>query len=62
MGLAPLPPDADLEAWRRRLYTDYRIEIPVIEWNGQKFLRISVQGYNTPEDLDALVKAVKALL
>ena len=62
MGLAPLPPDADLEAWRRRLLADYRIEIPVIEWNGQKFLRISVQGYNTPEDLDALVKAVKALL
>jgi len=62
MGLAPLPPDADLEAWRRRLLADYRIEIPVIEWNGQKFLRLSVQGYNTPEDLEALVKAVKALL
>ena len=62
MGLAPLPPDVDLEAWRRRLLADYRIEIPVIEWNGQKFLRLSVQGYNTPEDLEALVKAVKALL
>jgi isopenicillin-N epimerase len=62
MGIAPLPADADLDAFRTRLYNDFHIEIPVIEWNGQKFLRISVQGYNTPEDLEALVEAVKILL
>ena len=62
MGIAPLPPEADLETWHRRLYSDFHIEIPVIEWNGKKFLRISVQGYNTPADLDALVGAVNALL
>lgn len=62
MGIAPLPAQADLDTWRTRLYRDFHIEIPVIEWNGQKFLRISVQGYNTPEDLDALVQAVSILL
>jgi isopenicillin-N epimerase len=62
MGIAPLPPEVDLIAWRTHLQVDYRIEIPVIEWNKQKFLRISVQGYNTPEDLEALEKAVRALL
>jgi isopenicillin-N epimerase len=62
MGIAPLPPDADLDAFRTSLYSDFHIEVPVIEWNGNKFLRISVQGYNTPEDLEALVEAVKTLL
>jgi isopenicillin-N epimerase len=62
MGIAPLPPEIDPDTWRTRLYADYRIEIPLIEWQGQKFLRISVQGYNTPEDLEALEKAVRALL
>jgi isopenicillin-N epimerase len=62
MGIAPLPPDADLEVFRTRLYADFHIEIPVIEWNGNKFLRISVQGYNTPEDLERLVEAVRVLL
>ncbi len=62
MGIAPLPAGADLDLFRTRLYADFHIEIPVIEWNGNKFLRISVQGYNTPEDLEALVEAVKTLL
>jgi isopenicillin-N epimerase len=62
MGIAPLPSEIDAVAWRKRLYADFHIEIPLIEWQGQKFLRISAQGYNTPKDLDTLVKAVKALL
>jgi isopenicillin-N epimerase len=62
MGIAPLPASADLDAFRTRLYADFHVEIPVIEWNGMKFLRISVQGYNTPEDLEALVEAVEILL
>jgi isopenicillin-N epimerase len=61
MGIAPLPADADLDSFRTHLYADFHIEIPVIEWNGKKFLRISVQGYNTQEDLEALVGAVRAL-
>jgi selenocysteine lyase/cysteine desulfurase len=31
-------------------------------WNGCKFLRISVQGYNTQADLDALVDGLCRLL
>jgi isopenicillin-N epimerase len=62
MGIAPLPAGADLDIFRTRLYADFQIEIPVIEWDGNKFLRISVQGYNTPEDLEALTEAVKILL
>lgn len=61
MGIAPLPAGVNLDALRARLYADFHIEIPIIEWNEQAFLRISVQGYNSPEDLDALVEAMKTL-
>ena len=62
MGIAPLPPDIDISVLKTRLYEDYHIEIPLIEWYGHKFVRISVQGYNTQDDLDALYYGLKALL
>ncbi len=62
MGTVPIPRMLDINELKQRLYEQYRIEIPCIEWNGQHFLRISVQGYNTAQDLDALVVALKDLL
>ncbi|HEX7976069.1 MAG TPA: hypothetical protein VF498_16800, partial [Anaerolineales bacterium] len=62
MAVAPMPPETDLAALKERLYAEFRVEVPVTEWQGQKFIRISVQGYNTPEDIDALVSALKVLL
>ena len=57
-----LPTHTDLEALKRQLYDAYRIEVPVVLWKHQKFLRVSFQGYNTPEDADTLVAAVERLL
>jgi isopenicillin-N epimerase len=62
MGIAPLPCDVDLINLKSRLYDDYQVEVSLIDWNGQKFVRISVQGYNSPEDVQALVEALAALL
>jgi isopenicillin-N epimerase len=62
MGIAPLPPDTDIAALKVRLYAEHRVEVPIIEWNGRKFVRISVQGYNTPADLDALYAGLRRLL
>lgn len=61
MGIVPLP-SVPAKVLKERLYQEYRIEIPVIEWAGKVFLRISVQGYNTPDDLEALLRAMKLLL
>lgn len=61
MGIAPLPP-SDLMTLKSRLYEEYKIEVPLIEWQERHFIRISIQGYNTPSDVDTLVKALKALL
>lgn len=61
LSALPLPP-CDLDALKRRLYDEYRIEIPVIRWNDRHCVRISVQGYNTQADVDTLIAALCQLL
>jgi len=61
MGIAPLPV-SDLLILKSRLYDEYQIEVPLIQWQDRQFVRISIQGYNTQEDVDALVNALKTLL
>lgn len=62
MAIAALPPIADLPAFKRQLYDEFRVEIPCIQWNGRSFIRISIQGYNNKDDVDALLAALEALL
>jgi isopenicillin-N epimerase len=61
MAAFPLPP-CDGAALQRRLYDEYRIEVPIIEWNGRQFVRVSIQGYNLNADVAALVQALRPLL
>jgi len=46
----------NLQSW---LYDTHKIEIPVIHWEDRWLIRPSVQGYNSQEDLDLLVKALE---
>ncbi len=59
---APLPADTDIITLKKRLYDEYRIEIPLIEWNSHKLIRVSIQGYNSPEDVEHLLSALKSIL
>jgi isopenicillin-N epimerase len=61
MAALPLPP-CDLDALKDRLYDEFAIEIPTVGWNGRHFIRVSIQGYNTQADADALVAALNVLL
>jgi isopenicillin-N epimerase len=62
MASVPLPPIPDLRAFKNRLYDEHRLELPCYTWHERQLLRISVQGYNTPEDLEALVAALQVML
>jgi isopenicillin-N epimerase len=62
MFAAPLPDSINISWFKTRLYDKYRIEAPVHEWNEKKLIRISIQGYNTTEDIKALINALKRLL
>lgn len=70
-GLAPIARDADFaqmvplpvatddgDALRRRLFEQHRIEVPVTRHGAQHFVRVSVQVYNTPDDLHRLEDAL----
>jgi isopenicillin-N epimerase len=61
MGIAPLPP-SDLVTLKHRLYNEFRVEVPLIQWQDRSFVRISIQGYNTQGDVDALLKGLRTLL
>jgi isopenicillin-N epimerase len=55
-------PDVEPEAFQKRLYDEYRIEIPVFVWNEQPLIRICVQGYNSAGDVDKVVTALTNLI
>lgn len=69
-GTTPIAPDEDWaqmvaipiiaedpDLLRRRLFEESRIEVPLTTHEGQTFVRISAQGYNTLQDIEKLLSA-----
>ena len=61
MCTLPLPP-CDTDSLKTRLYDEFGVEIPIITWQGKPFIRVSIQAYNSPEDVDRLLNALARLL
>ena len=61
MAAFPLP-KCDGATLQRRLYDEYRVEVPIIEWGGRQLVRVSVQGYNTEDDVEVLLGGLEDLL
>lgn len=59
---ARLPERVDPAALHQFLYVERNIVAPYTELNGQKYIRVSFQGYNTDEDADILVNALAQFL
>ncbi len=62
MATIPIPRVNNLHDFKNRLLSEYKIEIPLIEWENQHFIRLSIQGYNTLADVDQLLSALNNLL
>jgi isopenicillin-N epimerase len=59
---AQLPRDVDPDNLRDRLRFEYQIDVSVDVFHGWPRIRISIQGYNTCEDVERLLFALKRLL
>jgi isopenicillin-N epimerase len=53
-----LPEAVNTEHLKTQLYDEFRIDVPVYEFESFKIMRVSFQGYNTQADADALVAAI----
>ena len=61
--MASLPlPACDLALLQKRLFDEHHVEVPTVSWGGRNFVRVSVQGYTEPWEIDALVDGLKTLL
>lgn len=46
---------------KQMLYEKYKIEIPVVTFSGNTYLRISFQAYNGVKEIETLIDAIKAI-
>lgn len=51
-------PECDAPALHLKLFEKHRIEIPVFKWQDRHIARVSVQGYNSREQMTILIKAL----
>ena len=60
MIAVPIPKVNEVK-FQKKLYKNYKIEIPIIPWENRSFVRISYQLYNDKKDLEKLEYALKKL-
>jgi len=60
MSTSPLPADTDLEKLKSYLYDNYCVEVPLTTLGERKFVRVSIQAYNTRNDADTLLEGLQA--
>ena len=61
MVTIPLPA-FDAEEVRRRIYDDFRIEVPIGQFLDGYGIRVSVQAYNSAEEIEQLLNALQELI
>ena len=49
------------EILQRKLFTEYKIEVPIMRQENEVFMRYSINAFNTVENLDTLYHALSEL-
>jgi isopenicillin-N epimerase len=63
MCAIPLPTNGmSTEELKRRLWDDFQVEVPLHEWQGWRLIRVSLQAYNAPRDVERLLGGLSHLL
>lgn len=57
-----LPDQVDIDDLKARLYQDFKIEVPLINWKGKNLLRVSIQAYNNMDEIDILIDALNKMV
>jgi len=55
-------PGVDIHSLKTRLYDQFRVEVPLLRWNGQPFIRVSIQAYNSESDIAGLWRGLGEVL
>ena len=58
--LADTPKDV-MEKMQQRLYSEFKVEAPLVPWNGKMYVRVACQVYNTAEDVERLAGAMERM-
>jgi isopenicillin-N epimerase len=61
MAHIPLPP-GPRQPLQDQLWQQFHIEVPVVEWNGGRYIRVSCHLYNDQSQVDELVRGLRTLL
>ncbi len=61
MALVPLP-RGEAKPLQNELWQQHGIEVPIIDFEQQRFIRVSCHLYNTPSQIDTLVEALRGHL
>ncbi|MDQ7027053.1 MAG: aminotransferase class V-fold PLP-dependent enzyme [Anaerolineae bacterium] len=62
MVAAPLPPDIDVVELKNNLYDEYNVEVPIFSHHDNNYTRVSIQAYNTRQDIDTFIRGLAVLL
>lgn len=61
MAHVPLPPGSR-QPLQEKLWEQFHIEVPIVEWNNGRYVRVSCHLYNESAQIDELVRGLKTLL
>jgi isopenicillin-N epimerase len=59
MASVQLPEQKNLEAVKTRIYDEFQVEVPLVQWNSRHLIRFSFQIYNDEADIEKLLHALK---